>query len=320
MMQIVLVGLGAGTASALLFASIASGSLLSIVLFYLAPLPIMIAAIGWSHWSAAVAAVAAAIGLAIAFGSIFFFLAFVIGIGLPAWWLGYLALLARTDADGSVEWYPAGRILLWCATIAAALVLIAIPNFGLNEEQFRDGLRAAFERVMQEQGRTTASTPLDVNSDNAKRIVDLLVIIMPLAAAVLATVTNSLNLYLAGRIVSVSGRLRRPWPDLSAIRFPPLAHAAFAASLILSFIPGLIGTIGSIVAAALMMAYGLLGLAVLHAITRATGGRIFILTGTYIAVLFIGWPIVILSLIGVADAIFDFRNRVGSGKPPALTQ
>ena len=320
MLQIVLVGLGAGTASALLFASIASGSLLSIVLFYLAPLPIMIAAIGWSHWSAVVAALAAALGLAIAFGSIFFFLAFVIGIGLPAWWLGYLALLARTDADGSVEWYPAGRILLWCAAIAAAMVLIAIPNFGLDEEQFRAGLRTAFERVLQEQGRTTANTPLDVNSDNAKRIVDLLVIIMPLAAAVLATVTNSLNLYLAGRIVSVSGRLRRPWPDLSAIRFPPLAHAVFAASLILSFIPGLIGTIGSIVAAALMMAYGLLGFAVLHAITRGSRGRIFILTGAYIAVLFIGWPIVILTLIGVADAIFDFRNRVGAGKPPALTQ
>jgi hypothetical protein len=320
MLQIVLVGLGAGTASALLFASIASGSLLSIVLFYLAPLPIMIAAIGWSHWSAMVAALAAALGLAVAFGSIFFFLAFVIGIGLPAWWLGYLALLARTDADGSVEWYPAGRILLWCAAIAAAMVLIAIPNFGLDEEQFRAGLRTAFERVLQEQGRTTADTPLDVNSDNAKRIVDLLVIIMPLAAAVLATVTNSLNLYLAGRIVSVSGRLRRPWPDLSAIRFPPLTHAVFAASLILSFIPGLIGTIGSIVAAALMMAYGLLGFAVLHAITRGARGRIFILTGAYVAVLFIGWPIVLLTLLGVTDAIFDFRNRVGAGKPPALTQ
>ena len=44
MMQIVLVGIGAGVASGLLFASVASGSLLSVVLFYLAPLPMMIAA------------------------------------------------------------------------------------------------------------------------------------------------------------------------------------------------------------------------------------------------------------------------------------
>ncbi len=62
MMQIVLVGLGAGAASALLFASVASGSPLSILLFYLAPLPILIAAIGWSHWAALIAALAAALG------------------------------------------------------------------------------------------------------------------------------------------------------------------------------------------------------------------------------------------------------------------
>ncbi len=51
MAQIVLVGLGAGAAAALLFASVTSGALVSIFLFYLAPLPILIAALGWSHWS-----------------------------------------------------------------------------------------------------------------------------------------------------------------------------------------------------------------------------------------------------------------------------
>jgi len=46
MMQIFLIGLSAGAASALLFASVASGSPLSVLLFYLAPLPILIAAMG----------------------------------------------------------------------------------------------------------------------------------------------------------------------------------------------------------------------------------------------------------------------------------
>ena len=57
MTQIVLVGLGAGAAAALLFASVSSGALVSILLFYLAPLPILIAALGWSHWSGLIAAV-----------------------------------------------------------------------------------------------------------------------------------------------------------------------------------------------------------------------------------------------------------------------
>ena len=52
MMQFGLIGIGAGAAAALLFASVTSGAWLSIPLFYLAPLPIMIAGLGWSHWAA----------------------------------------------------------------------------------------------------------------------------------------------------------------------------------------------------------------------------------------------------------------------------
>ncbi|MBI3435999.1 MAG: hypothetical protein HY056_13140, partial [Proteobacteria bacterium] len=106
MMQIALMALGAGAASALLFASIASASLLSIILFFLAALPILIAALGWNHWAALGAAIVAALSLAGAFG-FFFFLNFLLSVGLPAWWLGYLALLGRSGTTpGDVEWYP----------------------------------------------------------------------------------------------------------------------------------------------------------------------------------------------------------------------
>ena len=105
MVQLVLIGISAGAAAALLFASVASGSLLSVPLFYLAPLPILIAALGWSHWAALIAAVVASGGLAMIFGGVFF-LAFLAGVGLPAWWLGYLALLDRPASGPSptLEW------------------------------------------------------------------------------------------------------------------------------------------------------------------------------------------------------------------------
>src|SRR5512147_558267 len=71
MLQTALVGIGAGAAAALLFASVTSGTWMSIPLFYLAPLPIMIAGLGWSHWAAAIAALAGALGLGAVFGTVF---------------------------------------------------------------------------------------------------------------------------------------------------------------------------------------------------------------------------------------------------------
>ena len=120
MMQIVLVGLGAGAAAALLFASVASGSMAAIFLFYLAPLPILIAALGWSHWAGLIAAASATavIGSPV---RLFFIAVPVIAFG--AWWLGYLALLARPATNGGgteLEWYPVGRLVLWAAMIGTA--------------------------------------------------------------------------------------------------------------------------------------------------------------------------------------------------------
>src|SRR5262249_15835847 len=126
MTQIVLIGLGAGAAAALLFASVSSGSWLSVVLFYLAPLPMMIAGVGWSLWSGVIGGLISAVALGFVFPSVFFF-SFLAVAGIPAWWLSYLAMLARPAAanvNGSgaapqLEWYPPGRLVFWAALLAA---------------------------------------------------------------------------------------------------------------------------------------------------------------------------------------------------------
>ena len=77
-----------------MFASIISGALISLVLFYLAPLPLMVAALGWGPLCASIGGIAAAIGLGAIFG-LPYCIAFVVTVALPAWWLGHLALLGR---------------------------------------------------------------------------------------------------------------------------------------------------------------------------------------------------------------------------------
>ncbi len=312
MMQIVLVGLGAGAASALLFASVASGSILATLLFYLAPLPILIAALGWNHWAGLVAGFTAAASLGVVLG-LYFFTAFMIGVALPAWWLAYLSLLARpAGANGSLEWYPIGRVVLWAALIGAVLVIVAVPHFGTDKETFQAGLRAAFERAIRIQ--MPAGTP-PLASDT-ERLIDFLVRAVPPAAGALITLLSVFNLWFAGRIVRVSGRLARPWPDLSMLALPQLTPGLFALAIAGSFLPDIAGILSGIVAASLLMAYALLGFAVLHAITRGIDYRAVALAGAYAAVVVFFWPLIAVSLLGLADSAFQIRARVASKRAP----
>lgn len=327
MIQIGLIGVGAGAAAALLFASVTSGSWLAVALFYLAPMPILIAGLGWSHWAALIAALVAALALAAAFGSVFFF-AFLAGAGLPAWWLGYLTMLARPAASGgaagpspaALEWYPPGRLVIWAAVLAALIVIVAIPNFGLDAESFRAGLRSALQRLLQVETGAPSDRPLSVPGvANVQRLIDVLVEIIPPAAAVLATVTNVMNLWLAARVVKFSGRLNRPWPPLSAMTFPPAVAAGLALAVVVSFFDGLVGIVAGVLSASLLIAYGVLGFAVLHDISRGVASRPFLLGGTYAAVMVFGWPILALCLLGLVDAAIGLRTRVARKRgPPAI--
>ena len=325
MMQLGLIGIGAGAAAALLFASVTSGSWLSIVLFYLAPLPIMIAGIGWSHWAALTAALSAALALGLVFGTVFFF-AFLAGAGIPAWWLGYLAMLARPAAAGgnggspaALEWYPPGRLVVWAAVLATLIVVVAIPNFGTDAESFRAGLHQALSRMLRIETGAPAGSPLTVPGvSNAERLIDFMVAAIPAAAAVLATITNVLNLWLSASIVKYSGLLKRPWPLLSTMTFPREFAAALAVAMGLSFLGGLVGIVAGVLSASLLMAYGVLGFAVLHAITRGIGSRAFVLGGVYAAVMVFGWPVLALCLLGLIETAIDLRARLARKRgPPA---
>jgi hypothetical protein len=318
-LQIGLVGLGAGACSALLFASMLSGSIISVGLFYLSPLPILIVALGWSHWAGLAAALAAALGLTFAFGP-FYFLAFLICIGVPAWWLGYLAMLARPAGPADeLEWYPPGRLVVWGAVLGALMTLVALSQLGSDKATIQSTLHEAIERMLRAQTQIPADKPLVLGGlSDAGAFIDILVAVMPPAAAALTTVTQLFNLWLAARVVRISGRLKRPWPDLAAMRFPLSTPVALAAATAGSFLPGTAGVAAALPAASLLVAYAALGFAVLHGITRHLPSRGVVLFGTYAAVAVFGWPILLMTLLGLIDTALDLRRRVAAMRgPPA---
>ena len=320
MMTIVLIALAAGSASALMFASIISGALISLLLFYLAPLPLMVAALGWGPIAATIGGIVAASGLGAIFG-LPYCIAFVITVALPAWWLGHLALLGRplpaiapeggsAPAAVQLEWYPIGRILLWVAGFAALTTIAAMLTLGTDAETITSSLRRGLLRIL---GARDAASAGDI-----ERWVAALAVIAPAAATIVAMMTLTLNLWLAGKITATSGRLHRPWPDLKSAELPPMTLVALSVALAFCFIGGLAAMFAQITTTALMMAYGLTGFAVLHTLTLALKSRVFWLCCTYAIVVAFGWPVLAMIVLGLADAVFGIRQRYLRGKPPPL--
>ena len=320
MIATILIALAAGSASALMFASIISGALISLLLFYLAPLPLMVTALGWGPLAATIGGIAAASGLGAMFG-LPYCLAFAITVALPAWWLGHLAMLGRpvpaaaagngaAPAAPVLEWYPVGRILLWIAGFAVLTTIAALLTLGSDAETITGALKHGLLRVL---GSSDAAIGSDI-----EKWVDALAIVAPAAAAIVTITTLTLNLWLAAKITATSGRLHRQWPDLKAAALPPMTLVAVAVALALCFIGGLVAMLAQIATTALMMAYALTGFAVLHTLTLALKSRAFWLSCTYAVVVVFGWPALAMVALGLADAVFGFRERYLRGRPPPI--
>ena len=320
MIAITIIAVAAGCASALMFASIISGALISLVLFYLAPLPLMVAALGWGAIAATIGGIAAASGLGAIFG-LPYCIAFAVTVALPAWWLGHLALLGRplpnaASGNGSappapqLEWYPVGRILLWIAGFAALTTIAAMLTLGTDAETITGALRRGLARIL---------TPRDAAAlGDIERWVAALAVIAPGAATIVAMMTLTLNLWLAGKITATSGRLHRHWPDLKSAELPPMTLVALSVALAFCFVGGLLAMFAQIVTTALMMAYALTGFAVLHTLTLALKSRVIWLCCAYAVVVTFGWPVLAMIALGLADAVFGIRQRYLRGKPPPL--
>ena len=305
MIAIVLIAMAAGCASALMFASIVSGALISLLLFYLAPLPLMMAALGWGPLSATIGGISAATGLGAIFG-LPYCIAFVLTVALPAWWLGHLALLGRpvasrvSSGNGAspvapdLEWYPVGRILIWVTGFAALTTMAALLTLGTDAAAITGALRRGLLRII---GQSDPATSAEV-----EQRIDALVTIAPAAAALVAMLTLTLNLWLAAKITATSARLHRPWPDLKSAALPPMALAALCVAIAFCFAGGLLAILGQIVTAALMMAYAFTGFAVLHTLTQASKNRAIWLCCTYVLVMVIGWPILLMVALAPAMA------------------
>jgi hypothetical protein len=315
MAQLFLIGIAAGAASALLYASPQSGNPLALVLALLAALPMMMVGLIWNHRLTLLALVTGTIAFALAFGS-YRALGYFISIGVPSYVLVYLAMLGRPVENG-IEWYPPGRIVSWAAVLGAALVAVVVVTVGTDLQSYRTGFRAYFENDVK--GLTPQLIEQQVKALGLKSADDffnLFATLVPPISAVISMISNLFSLWLAGLLARGWGRLQRPWPDLPAMTFPAATSIMFAVSLVIAFaVPGLIGLISTIFVAVFTIAHSLLGFATLHTVTQGVFGRPLLLAIAWLSML-IAWPLLFPAMLGIVDQIFNLRGRFAAKRPP----
>lgn len=312
------VAFGAGLASALLFVVSTRGSGLAMALAYFSPLPLMIAASGFSFPAALLGALAGAALLVYA-AQLPFGLGYFLGFAGPALLLAALLqtplrsapLLSRESASPGPRFMTPGALLTTIILLAIGVAGLGVVALVAHYQGFDAALTAILKRLgpaLDELVESLRPAAADLDADKIKR---LLVMSAPAGVAASQTLLLSVNLWLAARTIEISGRLRRPWPSLPEnLALPRLVAPAFLLAAGLSFKGGVIGVIGGAAAAATGFGLALHGLAALHGLTRDSRFRGAWLSGLYAAVLVLEpWSIVVLTVFGLIDSAFSLRAR-----------
>lgn len=314
-----LIGIAAGLCAALLFAAAAYGTVpLRAALILVTGLPLAVAALGWGSIAAIIAAIAGTLVLA-ALAHPVLAMAFLTTHALPLVWLGYLAGLSRvapsvpsagsaSTGDG-VEWYPPGRIVVWAAIIAAVLACSFMLLLGDDMDAIRKAVRGFVEEFAAKQFPELSGGKA-MSAQDISDLADIALQLLPAAMAISILGTLLFNVWLAGRVAQAAGVLRRPWPDLPALTYPTGTPLLLAVATAGTFLPGLLGSAAAALFGAMFLAYLLLGLAVVHFVTRGHPWRPFALWGIYGGlIVFNTLASLMFVLLGLADTIRSLRSQ-----------
>ena len=320
--------IGSGLAGVLLSMLTLQHPPMTLAMGYLAPLPLMIAMLGFGPGAGIVAVLVGSVfvglfdmrlghlvmtGLRSPEATALDVAVFLLALGLPALLLSAVGR-GRTPVLTTPTERPEEQLLGRIASVAVVFAALAVSAVFIIAIVFNGGYSAfntlltqAYEKIWQ---AVAARHPLPKGIDAAEFARELAWLTPPLMSA-LAVIFYLSNLWLAARIAQISGLLGVSWPDIPRhMRLPRFAALALAVSLGLSFIGGIPGLVSRIVSAALIAALALQGLAVIHAMTRGRASRTPMLAIVYLSMAaLMPWPLLFWGVLGLLDSAFSFRDR-----------
>ena len=303
-----LIPLGAGVIAALLHLSVTTGSPGAFMLAYFAQAPIVATGLALGFMPAAVAAAVAAVLVALGSPGVGALSLFVLTSALPVLIIVYFAIQNRVrdgeGEDGSVEWYPVGQLLGWLTALALVAFVVAYFIFLGGENGVKGAIEAYLRNVL-DALRSTQADPAGVDQLRAT-----MAAVFPAVAAASWLLMIVVNGIMAQKFLTASGKNMRPMPVYREIETPIWPIAAIALGALLSFFGGDLRFFGINIMLIATIPFFFIGLAVLHSISSAWPGRLFLLSGAYLFLILLVWPAAIIALLGLIEHWVRLRERM----------
>lgn len=278
------------------------------MLAYFAQAPIVATGLALGFMPAAVAAAIAAVLVALGSPGVGALSFFVLTSALPVLIIVYFAIQNRirdgVGEDGSVEWYPVGRLLGWL-TVLALVAFVAAYLVFLGAE---NGVRGATETYL----RNVLGALRNVQADAAAvdQLITTMAAIFPAVAAASWLLMIVVNGVMAQKFLTASGKNLRPIPAYSEIEVPIWPAAVVIFGGLVAIFGGNAGFFGINVMLIGTIPFFFIGLAVLHSISAAWPGRLFLLVGAYLFLVLLVWPAAIIALLGLIEHWVRLRERM----------
>lgn len=307
-----------GIASALIFYGAITGvPELRLPLMALVAMPIALAGLSFNATTAFVAAtVSSVIILALLSPALAVIASLVV---LPTAGLVYLCLLYRETGPGEGEWYPIGRVILTAEIIAASLVSVALLLLVGDMDSFRTTVGKAVDTIVKQGLFNLPGAPpaQPLTPTQISQLADIMVVVMPAAGATLMLGSLLVALWLGGRVARAAGTLVRPWPDIAAFSFPSAAPVLLVGALLCAILlDGKPQLIALAFTGAFYTGYVLLGLAVVHYLTRGLSFRTPLLVALYVFLIAVNSAASLaLAILGLVETLAPMRKPAAEPPP-----
>ena len=272
----------------------------SLILVYLSQLPLFIGGLWGGVTAAAVAGLTASLMLLIA-SNIMAVIMFAALNAVPVILLVRQALLARTGADGAIEWYPPGLLTAWLTGLGLTAIMVALLLLGGPE-----GIQATAREIL----APALDRLFDEGTPGRNALGDLLAMIIPgivVASWMMMTLTNG---GLAQGLLTRFGVGWRPSPALAALELPTWFLVLLLLAATATGLGGMMRFVGVNVIIILTVPFCLAGLAVLHTIARRFSRPAVPLVAVYVLTGLFGWPLLVVIFLGLLDTSFRLRRHI----------